>query len=174
VPLVQPRQPSILLLRSPSSLSRSSFFLVFLSFCIHSRDHAWQCMGDDTGSYMRCGQNNWVVLIHFLDLPLLIFELLQMTSFLTRSCLVAPAMCLRQLILNTLNLLFNFSVSVHVSALYSSMLRNRVSYTSILVLGLMSLAHYILLNRFNASQAKPILLCTSDFEPPFSLNFPPR
>jgi len=98
-------------------------------------------------------------------MSLFIFKLLGMTLFLARSCLVTPAMRLRQLISNTLNLLFNSSVSVHVSALYSSMLRTKVSYTLTLVLGLMSLDLHILLNRFNASQAKPIL-CTSGFQPP--------
>jgi len=109
----------------------------------------------------------------FSTMSLFIFKLLRMTSFLTRSCLVTPAMRLRQLISKTLKLLFNSAVSVHVSSLYSSMLRTRVSYTLTLVLGLMSLDLHILINRFNASQAKPTLLSTSGFELPSSSNFPP-
>jgi len=133
-------------------------------------------MGSDSGSFLWRHQNNWVDRRKstFSTMSLLFFKLLRMTSFLTRFCLVTPAMRLRRLISNTLYLLINSSVNVHVSALYSSMLRTWVSYTLILVLGLMSLDLHILLNRFNESPAKPIRLCTSGFEPPSSSNFPPR
>jgi len=52
-----------------------------------------------------------------------------MSSFQIQSLLVTPTIRLKQLILKTLNLLLKSSVKVHVSALYSSLLRTKVSYT---------------------------------------------
>jgi len=90
----------------------------------------------------------------FLTMSLLsFFKLLQMTSFLTRSCLITPAMRLRQLILIlSIFCLTPLLVSMfqHCTAVcLERMLRTRVSYTLTLVLELISLDLHILLSRFN-------------------------
>ena len=101
-PLIAPRRPSFLLLRSPSSPCRSIFSSVFLFHGSRLPDHAWQCMVDDYGPFLRRVS---LFKFTFSTMSLLNFRLLWMTSFLMRSCLVTPAMRLKQLISNTLNLL---------------------------------------------------------------------
>src|SRR6218665_1723573 len=61
-------------------------------------------------------------------IPILIFSLLNISSFLILSLLVTPSIFRRHAISNTLSLCFCFSFIVHVSALYSRMLNTSTSY----------------------------------------------
>src|SRR6218665_1755615 len=62
-------------------------------------------------------------------IPILIFNLLNISSFLILSLLVTPSIFRRHAISNTLSLCFCFSFIVHVSALYSRVLNTSKALT---------------------------------------------
>src|SRR6218665_4133890 len=72
-------------------------------------------------------------------IPILIFSLLDIFSFLILSLLVTPSIFRRHAISNTLSFCFCFSFIVHVSALYSRVLNTSTSYMRVFVALLSSL-----------------------------------
>src|SRR6218665_3903267 len=79
-------------------------------------------------------------LFHILSIiPILIFSLSNISSFLILSLLVTPSNFRRHAISNTLSFCFCFSFIVHVSALYSRVLNTSTSYMRVFVALLSSL-----------------------------------
>src|SRR6218665_3567142 len=107
-------------------------------------------------------------------IPILIFSLLKISSFLILSLLVTPSIFRRHAISNTLSLCFCFSFIVHVSALYSSVLNTSTSYIRVFVALLSSLEFHTFPSACQVPLANPILLSTSLSDPSCVLMFPPR
>src|SRR6218665_4011906 len=91
-------------------------------------------------------------------IPILIFSLLNISSFLIPSLLVTPSNFRRHAISNTLSLCFCFSFIVHVSALYSRVLNTSTSYMRVFVALLSSLEFHTFPSACQVSLANPILL----------------
>ena len=86
--------------------------------------------------FIRCPKYRIQPLVSYSSyiIPILIFSLLNISSFLILSLFVTHSIFRRHAIPNTLSLCFCFSLSVHVSALYmySRVLNISTSYTRIL------------------------------------------
>src|SRR6218665_2769998 len=107
-------------------------------------------------------------------IPIMIFSLLNISSFLILSLLMTPSIFRRHAISNTLSLCFCFSFIVHVSALYSRVLNTSTSYMRVLVALLSSLEFHTFPSACQVPLANPILLSTSLPDPSCVLIFPPR
>src|SRR6218665_2567520 len=88
-------------------------------------------------------------------IPILIFSLLNIFSFLILSLLVTSSIFRSHAISNTLSLCFCFSFMVHVSALYSRVLNTSTSYLRLFVALLSSLQVPRLPQRLPSSPRQP-------------------
>src|SRR6218665_835472 len=107
-------------------------------------------------------------------IPILIFNLLNISSFLILSLLVNASIFRRHAISNTLSLCFCFSFIFHFSALCSGLLNTSPSYMRVFVALLSSLEFHTFPSACQVPFANPILLSTFLSDPSCVLIFPPR